>query len=189
MYNEPEHNMNPSGRGFRVPMPSGIFFYPEDPDWKEMHIEDVAHKLAFQCRYGGATSKYYSIAEHCVILSKLIQGDRRTKRNMLMHDLAEYAIQDFMRPLKQLCQPWYRELEDKIESQGAIAFQVDFPMRREVALLDLRICVDEKVALINPQDAMNEIEKMGPIGGIDFHCWDPYEARSQFMKQWEKVKP
>lgn len=186
-----DHNMDPIGRGFRVYMPSGIYFYPEDPHFEEFDINDVAHKLAFSCRYGGATQNYYSVAEHSVILSHIIPGDKRVKRTMLLHDVAEYAVQDIMRPVKHKCQPWYGEIERKIELQASIAFHVDLPMNETLLEYDLRICVDEKSAMLNtPLDFMNDFEKeRGPIGIIKFFNWGPYEAREQFLLRWKELRP
>lgn len=186
-----DHDMDPVGRGFRVYMPSGIYFYPEDPHFEEFDIKDVAHKLAFICRYGGATKVYYSVAEHCVILSHLIPGDKRTKRTALIHDVAEFALQDIMRPLKQKCRPWYDELERKIEIQASIAFHVDLPVSDEILEYDLRICMNEKSHLLNtPLDYMNELEKShGPLDNVVIKGWNPYEARDRFLERWAELKP
>lgn len=35
-----------------------------DPDWKTIHIEDIAHSLANECRYGGHTDPHYSVGDH-----------------------------------------------------------------------------------------------------------------------------
>src|ERR1035441_7448066 len=50
---------------------SGLRFWPLDPDPDKILIEDIAHALAHQCRFGGHASKFYSVAEHSVHVSKL----------------------------------------------------------------------------------------------------------------------
>jgi hypothetical protein len=97
------HNMNPTGRGYRIPMPSGIYVYPEDPRPEEFNIYDVAHKLAFQCRYGGGCQYFYSVAEHSWNLSYLVPQTYALAA--LMHDRGEAWLQDFLRPVKKRRSP------------------------------------------------------------------------------------
>ena len=42
---------------------SGLRFLPLDPNPAKILIEDIAHALAHQCRFGGHASKFYSVAE------------------------------------------------------------------------------------------------------------------------------
>ncbi len=49
---------------------TGICFNPFLPDPKDITLEDIAHALSMMCRYNGHTKEFYSVAEHCVIMSK-----------------------------------------------------------------------------------------------------------------------
>ena len=42
---------------------SGLRFWPLDPNPAKILIEDIAHALAHQCRFGVHASKFYSVAE------------------------------------------------------------------------------------------------------------------------------
>lgn len=79
-------------------------FDPFNPQPEEVRIEDIAHHLAMICRYGGATPVFYSVAEHAVHVSRLVErvsGDARLALLALHHDSAEAYIHDIRRPIKQ----------------------------------------------------------------------------------------
>ncbi|MFN9113590.1 MAG: phosphohydrolase, partial [Bacteroidota bacterium] len=49
---------------------SGIAFWPLDPKPEHVRIADIAHALSMKCRYNGHTRKFYSVAEHSVLVSR-----------------------------------------------------------------------------------------------------------------------
>lgn len=192
------HNMNPTGRGYRIPMPcSGIYAYPMDPRPEEFHIEDTAHKLANQCRYGGGTIEFYSVAEHCCLLHDWIRP--QLKRAALLHDRAEAWLQDVLRPQKQLCQPWYGNMERRIEEVSAPVFKVPYPNPDEVMEADYRICIDEKHQAYGKiqYEAENDIERnalpnrpghdKGALG-VMLRFWTPYQAKYEFLRRWNELE-
>lgn len=74
---------------------------------KDVCIADIAHSLAYQCRFNGHTSSFYSVAEHSVLLADLVQVDSRVQnltRRMaaLLHDSAEAYIGDITSPVRRL---------------------------------------------------------------------------------------
>lgn len=73
----------------------------------EYLIEDIAHHLAFNCRWNGATKSYYSVAEHCCrMYDRLPQPLKKTG---LFHDGEEAYWGDVIKPLKNLLSPELRE--------------------------------------------------------------------------------
>lgn len=103
---------------------SGIAFNLRDPDPLQVNVIDIAHHLAAFGRYCGAAKSFYSVAQHSVLVSRLVW--RQTKSHQLakaalLHDAHEAYIGDWTRPL---CEA-YPELK---------------PIRRRIALrLDLAI--------------------------------------------------
>lgn len=178
-----QHKMNPGGRGFRIPLPvSGRYFYPLDPQPGDFDVRDVAHKLAFQCRYGGGTIHYYSVAEHCVLLSHVVPP--AFALDALLHDRAEAYWQDLIRPKKRLCQPWYGIVEEEIERVSAPVFNVQHPIPRVVMEADYRICIDEKQqAYTAPYEAENDLEVGEPLG-VTLQYWSPETAKTRFMQRY-----
>src|SRR4051812_13091677 len=57
--------------------PATIFTYgggtiePLNPDPADIDIRAIAHALSQQCRWTGHTSRFYSVAEHCVLASRI----------------------------------------------------------------------------------------------------------------------
>jgi hypothetical protein len=91
------------------------------PDWEDIFIEDIAHSLAYQCRFAGHTTKFYSVAEHSIILSHLTKPEDRLWA--LLHDSAEAYIGDVIRPVKHAL-PSLFETEHKILEQIACRFML-----------------------------------------------------------------
>lgn len=98
----------------------GRAHHPMHPMPEDLDIRDVAHSLAYQCRFAGHTPEHYSVAQHCVLVSYLLEGSEETisagfvstgpeeppsgSRELayigLMHDAAEAYVIDLPRPVK-----------------------------------------------------------------------------------------
>ena len=82
---------------------SGKVFDPVNPIAADIRIEDIAHALAHQCRFSGHTIEHYSVAEHSVRVSGLLE-DRgypyRVQMWGLLHDASEAYLIDLPAPVK-----------------------------------------------------------------------------------------
>lgn len=63
-------------------------------------LEDIAHGLAFNCRWNGATKTYFSVAEHCCMMYDVAPDE--LKALALFHDAEEAYWGDIIKPLKNL---------------------------------------------------------------------------------------
>jgi len=85
---------------------------------QDVRIEDIVHSLSLQCRYMGHIEKFYSVAEHSVLVANLAARDHGTRsevvRCSLGHDFGEGFIGDFPSPLKQKF-PELKEFEIEVE--------------------------------------------------------------------------
>ncbi len=82
---------------------SGRRVYFLQPSAQMIAPADLAWHLAHQCRFNGASSSFYSVAQHCVIGSKLAERLGHSKLiqlGVLLHDAAEAYIGDLVSPLK-----------------------------------------------------------------------------------------
>ena len=156
-------------------------FFPLQPRSDEVTIEDIAHGLAMTCRYGGQCNRFYSVAEHCVHVSHMV--DPKYALHGLLHDSAEAYIGDMIRPLKH--QPEmiaFRNAEEAIELEVAIRFGLHWSdeAKRNVKDIYNRILADEVLQLqTNPQHYEDVLEQK-PLG-ITLPCWNPSEAEQKFI--------
>jgi len=101
---------------------SGKRFNPLKPIPKAIVIQDIAHSLSMQCRFSGHVKKFYSVAQHCVLVSYIC--DSKDALWGLLHDVTEAYLVDVPRPLKRSPQfQAYRKMEDVM--QAAICQRFD----------------------------------------------------------------
>jgi hypothetical protein len=103
---------------------SGIVFDLMNPDPDLIKIQDIAHGLAFNCRWNGATKNFYSVAEHSIRVSEKCKPNRKKQLSGLFHDAEEAYWGDMIKPLKEII---------KINSPGVIK-----------KMSDLRLLIFEK---------------------------------------------
>lgn len=129
----------------------GAAFYPFDPRPEEIRIEVIATALAKQCRFAGHCKGFYSVAEHSVRASRLV--DRAHALAALLHDAAEAYVIDLPRPLKRA--PGfavYRAIEAEVSRAIAKRFglPVGFEHLAQVQLADDIMLATEKRDLMTP---------------------------------------
>ena len=162
-------------------------FFPLQPRADEVTIEDIAHGLAMTCRYGGQCKRFYSVAEHCVHVSHMV--DPKYALHGLLHDSAEAYIGDMIRPLKH--QPEmiaFRNAEEAIELEVAKHFGLRWSdeAKRSVKDVDNRILADEVLQLqTNPVD-YRDVHEQQPLG-ITLKCWNPADAELAFMDRFLRL--
>lgn len=87
----------PSGRT-AILTASGFVLDLTQPDATGLPVEDVARALAYQPRWCGATRHFYSVAEHSVMVSRLVP--EILAHDALWHDSIEFIQGDWPSPLK-----------------------------------------------------------------------------------------
>lgn len=98
-----------------------------DPRPETISPGDIAHSLSLQCRWGGHTREFYSVAQHCVhvaetaVLIAQTDGDYSTQEiealrlGAILHDAHEAYTGDIASPLKRLFGPAVSQLEDRLD--------------------------------------------------------------------------
>lgn len=80
---------------------TGKKVFPLYPTPQSLCIEDIAHSLSLTCRFAGHCSELYSVAQHCCLVSDLL--DEPWKMAGLLHDAAEAYLGDVVSPIKPFC--------------------------------------------------------------------------------------
>lgn len=161
---------------------TGKAFFPFDPRPEDIDIEDIAHALSHQCRYGGHTSRFYSVAEHCVILSTKVEPQYALAA--LMHDCAEAYLVDIPRPVKYSL-VGYKELEVLVEKAIAAKFNLQYPWPEQVMAFDTRMIRDEGNELMG--GGVNDWNKYGETLDARPFGVTPIVAKQAFLRRFHEL--
>ncbi|WP_245445293.1 HD domain-containing protein [Agrobacterium rosae] len=186
---------NPASRGVFVPAEpprtgdfmqtyTGRQYWPCDPRPHEVFIEDIAHSLSLQCRYAGHCLRFYSVAEHSVLIARSLAAIHAPEVALagLLHDAPEAYCVDIPRPLKPYLTN-YKDIEQKNWLAIAARFQIDRELPDEVHDSDNRIIADELVNLVPmPWHARHN----NPLG-VRLRYWSPEKAEREFMATFDAL--
>jgi hypothetical protein len=164
---------------------SGAWFDFCAPSESDFTIEDIAHGLANICRYSGQCSRFYSVAEHSLLVSDVAAG---FEFEALLHDAAEAFLGDITRPLKQML-PEYKRIERDVESAILQRFDVPLPLPKEVKQADLRVLAAEQRQIMpEGTDGWVRGQKVLPADVVVRHL-SPDDAKRIFMERFEALRP
>lgn len=116
-----------------------------DPQYSQIDIGDISHGLAYQCRFNGQTSRFYSIAQHSLMVASILPD--HLKLAGLLHDAAEAYVGDVVQPLKVLL-PEYQAIENRFTQEIGLRFNVNLDHHAEVKHADLIALATEKRDLL-----------------------------------------
>lgn len=155
---------------------SGLEFYPLDPRPHEIRIGDIAASLSKQCRFAGHTTRFYSVAEHCVLMSRGAPYDLRL--TALLHDASEAYLIDVPRPIKSSLAN-YTTLEAFLMLAISEQFGTIWPLPAEVKRRDNAILQDERTQAMGPAPRDWGLTEE-PLGVL-LRFWSPDRARDEFL--------
>jgi uncharacterized protein len=99
------------------------------PQQDEIDIEDIAHALANECRFGGHTARFYSVAEHSILVATLCPDELALAA--LLHDASEAYIRDIPSPIKHHLSN-YKQIENIVQSAIETKYGVIGASKNEV---------------------------------------------------------
>lgn len=164
---------------------SGRFFDLLKPEEYEFDIEEIATALANICRYTGHVDKYYSVAEHSVLVSRLVPDSLAMCG--LLHDASEAFVGDVSSPLKKLL-PEYRKIEDSIQEAIAKQFNIQYPFPVEVHEADKRMYWNERQTVApGPRDRLWH-QNLRAARKVQAEGMSPAMAKRMFLARYKEIE-
>jgi len=152
---------------------SGNYVNVFEPDVNTLLIQDIAHALSNQPRFGGHLPKFYSVAQHSYLCWLL--ANEEDKFDALMHDSSEAYLLDMPKPIK-LEMSDYNRIEDNLMRILAKKFDFNYPKTNAVEKIDHYMLEWEwNVLMLNRTNLHFE-----PI-----KCLTPLQARKAFLKAFD----
>lgn len=152
---------------------------------------DMAICLANKCRFGGHLEDFYSVAEHSVLVSELLERMYPTNYKLqmagLLHEVDEYVFGiDFPAPIKNgflFNKIPIKDIEKRCKTVLCKALNLKLPMNsKDLHLADRILCASESVAL-----RQIKLDSYPCPQSIEFHCFAPKDARNLFMERYETL--
>lgn len=163
---------------------SGNYFDFITPDKSKFSIEDIAHGLSHVCRFAGQCKPFYSVAQHSVMVSRIVPFEDALAG--LMHDAAEAFIGDVSAPLKQLL-PEYKLIEKRVENAIFNRFGLNLPMPKSVKHADLVMLATEQRDFMPPHnDDWALIKEITPLT-FKLEAVDSLTACSMFIERYNQI--
>lgn len=182
---------------------SGLKCWPRSPRREDIAIEDIAIGLARECRYGKMTLRWYSVAEHSVLVSILAEEvalatrpelAQAVAREGLFHDCDEAPLHDMPRPIKHdpgMHLEHYRALGARYRDVVFERFGIKPTAETHgmIDTIDKRLVVDEVSQFMRfPSMYLERHADVKPIG-CKIPGLDPDAATELFLSRFAELFP
>ncbi|WP_231937855.1 metal-dependent phosphohydrolase [Burkholderia lata] len=177
----------------RILTASGRYFDFLSPDPESIVIEDIATALSRICRFTGHTTRFYSVAQHSVLVSYLVPPEYALQG--LLHDASEAYLGDVSSPLKQLL-PDYKAIEQRVESAILGRFGLSVPLHPSIKDADVRALVTERRDFmpkpaeryrVTDSVAWSWTDGVEATAAVPLPTFNPAVARVVFLARYEEL--
>lgn len=170
----------------------GHYFSFENVEDNAVSILDIAHGLSNVCRFAGQSPRFYSVAQHSVLVMRILAQhhsvtDRRMLLEGLMHDATEAFMGDMPTPLKRIM-PAYMTLETRVHRHIMTKLGVNLEISPIVKLADAQALGLEK------RDIMRNTDPWKALMGISVPktmligmAYSPAEAEEEFLDAYKRL--
>ena len=166
---------------------TGKQFWHFDPRPEEVELKDIAHSLANQCRFNGHCEKFYSVAQHSVLVSRIVKPEQALPA--LLHDASETYTGDIVSPFKKFLPKEFKEIELNIEK--AIFEHFGIKMENvdhvEIKRADNMALVTEFRDLWSNSIPKNFKEELSAPHPEKIIPLSPEESEELFLKRFEEL--
>jgi uncharacterized protein len=166
---------------------SGNRFWLFDPRPEDVHIEDIAHGLSNICRFSGQSRKFFSVAQHSVLVSE--QLTKPYQLAGLLHDAAEAYVGDIITPVKHAIKGF-----DKIEAKIMGAIRTRFGLDEGRSFWNEVKKADDMIMATEFRDVARHGIRQGgfpypPLKAKIRAFWEPASAKARFLERFEQLCP
>ena len=161
----------------------------DDEDISNIYIEDIAHSLSMQCRFGGHCARFYSVAEHSVFVSEIVAPEFAFEA--LLHDATEAYVTDLPTPIKKMC-PDFEAIEDRFYRKLRLKYNLPVEMSLEVKVADRIALYNEARYLTKiPLHLLcdNNFEHASLSRPFSPKCLGPEPSYELFLKRFHELAP
>lgn len=155
---------------------TGKLVDPLDLKPEDIDIRDIAHALSQQCRFTGHTRKFYSVAEHCILVSELCPTE--LKLAGLLHDADEAYLIDLARPVKHSKGfEFFREFGKKIQKTIFETLHIPPAFGDAIKEWDMEAFELERASFMHGGSKNPDWEPLAPI-----------EAERNYLARYEQLR-
>lgn len=162
---------------------AGRMFDFGNPESCAIDIEEIAHALSHICRFTGHVRTFYSVAQHSVLVSRIVPPEHALAG--LLHDAAEAFIGDVSAPLKQML-PDYRAIEARVEAAVLARFGLPPTLPECVKRADLIALATELRDLMPGRSSDPPPGDVAPIA-LRIVPLAPEDARRLFLRRFQNL--
>jgi 5'-deoxynucleotidase YfbR-like HD superfamily hydrolase len=168
--------------------PMGLIFDFMKPRAESVALEDVARALSNTCRFGGHVKRYYSVAEHAVLVYELVAEAGATPAvcfAALHHDSHEAYMGDIPTPFKRLLRAVWPRIQDRVDAAVCERLGVDPDLLKHAAVkkADARALLIEANELKSSKGVGSQWSNAKPVAGPPWSAYGhgPEKAEANFL--------
>ena len=144
-----------------------------NPEPEDIRSLDIAHALSHLCRWTGHTSCFYSVAQHCILVSENVPIEHAL--SALLHDATEAYVGDMASPLKSIF-PQYQHVETIVWHAIAERYGLPVVLDDSIKTADLLLQRTEARDLVGGPAVSRGRTLPAPI-----QPWSPEVAKARYL--------